>query len=115
MYAKYPLGRMDDVEMRPNDLSVRSVWEAMKHNPMATTVKSVTDQGASFFVCNNALSGLAYELVTQMAPTGTAPTREQVVAVHADLIRHFLPGTMLVPAGVAALVAAQEARFTFLP
>jgi hypothetical protein len=31
------------------------------------------------------------------------------------MVTHFLPGTTLVPAGVAALNAAQEARFTFLP
>jgi hypothetical protein len=31
------------------------------------------------------------------------------------MIAHFLPGTTLVPAGFAALNAAQEAHFTFLP
>jgi len=115
IYAKYPIGLMDDIEMRPADLSVRPIWEAMRHNPMADTVKSVTDQGASFFVCNHGLSGLAYELATQTAPKETAVTRDQVVAIHAELANHFLPGTMLVPAGVAAVIAAQEARFTFLP
>jgi len=115
MYAKYPLGIMDDIEMRPTDLSMRSTWTAMRSNPMAATVRSVTDQGASFFVCNHALSGLAYELATQSVPKDTPVTRDRVVAIHDELANHFLPGTLLVPAGVAAIVAAQEAHFTFLP
>jgi hypothetical protein len=47
-------------------------------------------------------------------PAGTAATRAQVVAIHDDLAAHFLPGAFLVPAGVAAINAAQEARFTLL-
>jgi len=75
----------------------------------------VAQHGASFFVCNNALSGIAGYLAKQLAAPGTVVTRERVVAIHTDLAGHFLPGTSLVPAGVAAINAAQEARFTFLP
>ncbi|MGA2394307.1 MAG: hypothetical protein ABSH03_13290 [Candidatus Lustribacter sp.] len=74
----------------------------------------VAEHGVSFFVCNNALSGLAAYVAGKMAPAGTA-TRDAVVAIHDDMVAHFLPGTWLVPAGVAALNAAQEARFTLLP
>lgn len=75
----------------------------------------VAHHGASFFVCNNALSGIASWIAQQVAPAGTPATRERVVAIHDELVAHFLPGVVLVPAGVAALNAAQEARFTFLP
>jgi hypothetical protein len=34
--------------------------------------------------------------------------------VHAEFRAHLLPGALLVPAGVAALNAAQEARFTYV-
>jgi intracellular sulfur oxidation DsrE/DsrF family protein len=116
MYAKYPLGLIDDEEMRPNDTSARAYWTALRRNPMADFVRSLTEQGVSLFVCNNALSGFAVELARRVVvPPGSAVTRERVVAIHDELAAHFLPGTMLVPAGVAAVNAAQEARFTFLP
>jgi intracellular sulfur oxidation DsrE/DsrF family protein len=101
--------------MRPNDLSYRAYWTGLKKNPMADFLKPLVDQGVSFFVCNNALSGFAFELAQKVAPGGASVTRESVVAIHDELAAHFLPGTMLVPAGVAAVNAAQEARFTFLP
>ena len=115
MYAKYPIGLLNDEEMRPSDTSARGYWTALRRNPMADFLHPLLDQGVSFFVCNNALSGLAVEIARRTAPKGVDVTREQVVAVHDELAEHFLPGTMLVPAGVAAVNAAQEARFTFLP
>ena len=114
MYVKYPLGLLNDEEMRPNDLTNRNYWSSLRRNPMDDFMRPLLDQGLSLFVCNNALSGFSAELAHRMA-NGGAVTRADVVAVHDDLASHFLPGTMLVPAGVAALNAAQEARFTFLP
>jgi intracellular sulfur oxidation DsrE/DsrF family protein len=115
MYAKYPLGLINDEEMRPKDTSARAYWTALRRNPMADFIRPLTEQGVSLFVCNNALSGFAAELARRTVPQGDTVTREQVVAIHDELAAHFIPGTMLVPAGVAAVNAAQEARFTFLP
>jgi hypothetical protein len=61
------------------------------------------------------LSGIASWIAQQIAPAGSQTTRDRVIAIHDELVQHFLPGATLVPAGVAALNAAQEARFTFLP
>jgi intracellular sulfur oxidation DsrE/DsrF family protein len=115
MYAKYPLGLMNDEEMRPTDTTYRSMWRAMRANSMTSYLRPLIDQGMSFFVCNNALSSFAFDLARRVAPSPDAVTREQVVAIHDELADHFMPGSLLVPAGVAALNAAQEARFTFLP
>jgi intracellular sulfur oxidation DsrE/DsrF family protein len=115
MYAKYPIGLLDDEGMRPNDLSARAYWTGLRRNPTAEFVSPLVSQGLSFFVCNNALSNFAVTLARRTAPNGVAVTRQQVVAIHDDLTNHFLAGTMLVPAGVAALIAVQEAGFTFLP
>jgi hypothetical protein len=105
MYAKYSLGA----------IIAPATSDAMTANPHASDVHAlVADHGASFFVCNNALSGVAGMIAKKIAPAGTAVTRAQVVAVHADLVAHFVPGTLLVPAGVAAINAAQEAHFTLL-
>jgi len=115
LYAKYPIGLLDDEEMRPTDLSARAYWKALRRNPMADFLGPLVDQGVSFFVCNHAISALAVEIARRITPKDVAVTREQVVAIHDELAKHFIPGTMLVPAGVAAVNAAQEARFTFLP
>jgi intracellular sulfur oxidation DsrE/DsrF family protein len=113
MYAKYPLGLLNDEEIRPNDVSNRKYSSSLNRNPMDEFLRPLFIQGLSVFVCNNALSGLAAELAKRMK--GDAATRADVVAIHSDLASHFQPNTMLVPAGVGALIAAQEARFTFLP
>ncbi len=65
-------------------------------------------RGASFFVCNNALTGFARALVTD------AGVREPVDRVLGALRAALLPGTVLVPAGVAALADAQEARYAYV-
>jgi intracellular sulfur oxidation DsrE/DsrF family protein len=115
IYETYHVGAFADEEMRPNDLTHRAYWTALKKSPMADFLKPLVDQGVSFFVCNNALSGFAFELAQKAATDGAPVKHESVVAIHDELAAHFLPGTMLVPAGVAAVNAAQEARFTFLP
>jgi intracellular sulfur oxidation DsrE/DsrF family protein len=76
-------------------------------NPYAARVASLVKQGASFFVCNNALTLVATAIASKTA--GGSPA-----SVHDDLAAHLLEGAMLVPAGVAALNAAQEARFTLV-
>jgi hypothetical protein len=115
MWAKYPIGLMSDEEMRPADLTYRSYWTALKKNTMIDFLHPLMDQGLSLFVCNNALSGLSLIIARRIAPSGTTVTRDQVVAVHDDLAANFVPNTILVPAGVAAVNAAQEARFTLMP
>jgi intracellular sulfur oxidation DsrE/DsrF family protein len=61
-------------------------------------------RGAIFMACNNALHGVA-RLLAQGGGNGDD--------TYADLRKHLIPGVILVPAGVAAINAAQEARFTF--
>ena len=42
-------------------------------------------------------------------------TRDDVIAVHDDLMHNLAESAMVVPAGVAALIALQESGFTYLP
>jgi intracellular sulfur oxidation DsrE/DsrF family protein len=111
MWAKYPLA---DLTVAPGTTPKPDAKPVHANEHAADLNGLVATYGASFFVCNNALSGFAGLLATKLAPAGTAATRDQVVAIHTELVAHFLPGVMLVPAGVAAINAAQEARFTFL-
>lgn len=115
MFAKYPIGLMSDEEMRPNDTRYRAVWTAMRYNPGSKYLRSLIDQGVSFFVCNNHLSYLAGVIAQRTRNSSDAVAPNLVREIHDELAAHFLPSTMLVPAGVAAIIAAQEAHFTYLP
>lgn len=71
------------------------------------TVAALSRRGVSWIVCNNALT----EITRQIA--GLQKTSPE--AVYADFRRNLVPGALVVPAGVAAIILAQEAGFTFLP
>ena len=68
------------------------------------SIEALRKRGASFFICNNALG--------HSAATIAKAHGLDAKAVKADFIAHLAPGTLLVPAGVATLNAAQEAKFT---
>jgi intracellular sulfur oxidation DsrE/DsrF family protein len=71
------------------------------------SLEALAARGALYLACNNALKGLAG--MAAQAAAGALAADD----VYADLRKHLIPGAILVPAGVAALNAAQEARFTF--
>jgi intracellular sulfur oxidation DsrE/DsrF family protein len=78
-------------------------------HPFASEFDALVKRGATFLVCDNALADWATYFVT------TAGFNDRSIDdVRADLRRHVFPGAYLVPAGVAALNEAQEARFTYL-
>lgn len=64
--------------------------------PQGWTFADLQRRNASFFVCQNALTDLARRAETSLD----------------ELKAHLLPGMMVVPAGVAAINALQEERFT---
>ncbi|HTW85424.1 MAG TPA: hypothetical protein VMD91_15250 [Candidatus Sulfotelmatobacter sp.] len=71
------------------------------------SLTALAKRGASFFACNNALTGLANAIALTYSISS-----DPVEVVLADLRRHLVPGALLVPAGVAAVNQAQEAKFT---
>ena len=50
MYAKYPIGLLNDEEMRPNDTSARAYWTALKRNPLNQVYQPLADEGV-LIVC----------------------------------------------------------------
>jgi hypothetical protein len=66
----------------------------------------VADANAHFFLCNNATHGFASMIAGRL---GKSPA-----AVYAALVAHLVPNAMLVPAGVWAVHAVQERRYTLL-
>ncbi|HTX57623.1 MAG TPA: hypothetical protein VMD47_11050 [Candidatus Acidoferrales bacterium] len=72
-----------------------------------TSIRSlIADAGTRFFVCNNAAHGFANAIAVKL--------KKSPDTVYADLARHLVPNAMLVPAGVWAVHAIQEQRFTLL-
>ena len=70
------------------------------------TVEALVSRGAHFFVCNNALEGYASFAARELGRTESS--------VYAQLLAGLVPGSLVVPAGVMAINACQEARFTYL-
>lgn len=75
--------------------------------PWDTSIPSlINDAGLRIFVCNNALSAFSQAIAKQMKKPATA--------VYADLSSHLVPNAMVVPAGVWAVHAIQEHKYTLL-
>lgn len=111
MFAKYPLAAAI-VKFAEGKAGIEK--DAVKNPAAAPYRELVAQHNASFFICNNALSGASAYIARQIATPANPLTRASVIAIHDEFAAHFLPGTYLVPAGVAAINAAQEARFTLL-
>jgi len=73
-----------------------------------TSIDTLRARGVDVLVCDNALRATVRRIATSH---GAANVDDVAKRLHTDLI----PGALLVPAGVTALDAAQEAHFTFLP
>jgi intracellular sulfur oxidation DsrE/DsrF family protein len=78
-------------------------------NPFGARVAALQARGARFVACNNSLRGLAIA-VANGVPTVQQPVDDVLQAMRANL----LPGVTIVPAGVAAIDAAQEAGYTYI-
>lgn len=75
--------------------------------PWDTSIPSlVADAGLHVFVCNNALSGVSQTLARQ--------TKKHATDVYTDLSAHLVPNATIVPAGVWAVHAIQEKKYTLL-
>jgi intracellular sulfur oxidation DsrE/DsrF family protein len=71
------------------------------------SIEALTRRGVTWFVCDNALHTGAEQIGRfEHVDPGT---------VYADLRAGLAPGSIVVPAGVAAIVLAQEARFALQP
>ncbi|HEY1726743.1 MAG TPA: hypothetical protein VGG22_00010 [Candidatus Baltobacteraceae bacterium] len=70
------------------------------------SIQTLTRRGVSWIVCNNALHAMSRFVAAKQSLNDKQ--------VYTDLSRNLIPGALLVPAGVAAIVLAQEAGFTFL-
>lgn len=71
------------------------------------SIETLLRRGATFYVCDNALRGLAMKA----AAAGLAGSSD-AGAIHAEMRRNLIPGGLLVPAGVTTIDALQQEHFT---
>jgi intracellular sulfur oxidation DsrE/DsrF family protein len=75
-------------------------------DPDDVSIERLVSEGSSFFVCHNAIagfSGIVADVVKQ-------PRKK----VHDAILAGIVPGALVVPAGVMAINACQEAKFTYI-
>lgn len=79
-------------------------------NPLVARFTELRERGARFFVCNNSLRGLAIAVAN-----GVPEVQDPVDVVLRRMHENLVHGMTIVPAGVEALNALQEAGYTYLP
>lgn len=84
------------------------VGRTQQTNPFLGSMHALMQRGASFFVCNKALTGLAVSIANL---PGTQSSADELLSA---LQGHVIGGITIVPAGVAALNALQESKFTYV-
>ncbi|HEY5258724.1 MAG TPA: hypothetical protein VIJ12_10160 [Candidatus Baltobacteraceae bacterium] len=80
-------------------------WLHSKGDAYDASIESLAKRGAVLMVCNNATDGFASGLADALGTTHDA--------AYAKLAAGLIPNAILVPAGVWAIHALQEARFTY--
>lgn len=109
MWAKYRLGEFLGEKDVKGAAWAKNPWRTAPEilgGPIpAASIESLQKRGATFIVCNNALT-IFSGLVAQAR--GLEPA-----AVYEDMKAHILPGVTLVPAMVIAIEQAQVAGLTY--
>jgi intracellular sulfur oxidation DsrE/DsrF family protein len=86
------------------------LYSDARENPFVAPIVRLQQRGARFVVCNNSLRGLAIA-VANGVPGVQEPVDSVLQRMHAGIVH----GIAIVPAGVAAINAAQESGYTYLP
>jgi len=81
-----------------------------RENPFVARILRLQERGARFVVCDNSLRGLAIAVAN-----GVPDVQESVYSVLQRMHANLVHGIATVPAGVAAINAAQENGYTYLP
>lgn len=63
-------------------------------------------RGGALFVCNNSIMSFAYGAANALS--------RPVQQVYGEILKGIVPGALVVPSGVMAINACQEARFTYI-
>ncbi|MGZ3496243.1 MAG: hypothetical protein ACXWNK_02465 [Vulcanimicrobiaceae bacterium] len=81
-------------------------YRSASSDPNDVSIRSLAKHGASFFVCNNALQGMSSLFAQTM--------KLEYTSAYERLLAGIVPEAFVVPAGVMAINACQEAKFTYI-
>ena len=109
MWAKYALGEFLDVKNEAGAGVTANPWRVDPtiigmQMPQAS-IEALQKRGATFIVCNNALTIFSNMLAQKRGLDGSA--------VYADLKANLLPGVELIPGMVVAVEQAQDAGLAY--
>lgn len=94
-------------ERKKNDPSIAKDIDTLVDGRKDATIDTfVADYGLHTFVCNNALSAVSESVAKSQ--------RKRAAAVYEDLSGHLVRNATIVPAGVWAVHAIQEQKYTLL-
>ncbi len=89
------------------------LWGDVSHNPYLRdssrgkkTVDELASRGSTFFLCYNAIVGNISDFAAALG--------ESQLTIYRKLLAAVVPSAMIVPAGVMAINAAQEAKYSYL-
>jgi intracellular sulfur oxidation DsrE/DsrF family protein len=73
------------------------------------SIPALLKRGVLIFICNTALG----EISNRIVAAGNAAGAGDAFAVQANLRKHAVPGTDIVPAGISAVSVLQESGYTY--
>jgi len=110
MWAKYKLGAVvNETDPDTKQPALKNPWrtnpEILGMRLAPASIESLQKRGATFILCNNALTFLSGLAAKQQGLDGTA--------VYEDMKANMLPGVILVPGMVCAIDAVQKAGVSY--
>jgi len=99
LWEKYAIGE----ERKVNDAATK---QPAKRNPRASELDTLRERGAIFLVCNRASMNWANAAAERM--------KRNLEEVKNDVRNNLVPGAILMPTGVFALVRAQNAGCAYM-
>jgi intracellular sulfur oxidation DsrE/DsrF family protein len=109
MWDRYRLGEDTKIVDENTKLAARRnvFWTAGASTAGAKKIDTLQRRGMIMLVCNVAVGNMGYRLATR--------DNRNVDEVQAELRANLVPGAILVPSGIYALIRAQNAGCAYMP
>ncbi|MEP6495040.1 MAG: hypothetical protein ABJF01_20300 [bacterium] len=109
MWDRYAIGEDRKIEDSVTRAPARRniYWRAGPSGDSSSTIETLHKRGMISLVCNVALGNVGRRLAER--------TKQKVEDVQTELRANLVPGAILVPSGIYALIRAQNAGCAFMP
>lgn len=108
MWDKYSLGDDKTIDSATGAPTKRNIfWKAAAGGDASTKIETLMGRGLIVLVCNIATNNVGSRIATRL--------HLDVEEVRKDLKANLVPGGILVPSGIFALIRAQNAGCAYMP